>query len=613
MNAYLDIWASAIETRSTAGRGSSNKLNLYGIKKLRELILELAVRGQLVPQDPTDEPASVLLEKIATEKARLIKAGKLKKQAALPPIADDEKPFELPEGWEWVTLSQLGVFSGGKTPSKMKSEYWDGNIPWITPKDMKLATIYDSEDHVTLLAIDDGLSVVEPDSLLFVVRSGILRRTFPVAITKVESTVNQDLKVLNLFDKSIVSYLLLMMQGFEQYILQNLSKTGTTVESIKFDEFSTHYFILPPEAEQHRIVAKVNELMFLCDALEQAQESSINDHQRLVENLLAELTKTPSPQPLSRQAGEGLRKEEADTSCSPSPAQRERGLGGEGLPWQRIAAHFDTLFTTEHSIDQLKQTILQLAVMGKLVPQDPTDEPASVLLAKIAAEKARLVKAGKLKKEKPLPPIAEDEKPFELPPGWEWCRFGSLFISFSNGLYKPAKFYTDQGVPSLRMYNIQNGKIDFHDIRRVELSNDEVAQFKLEEGDLLINRVNSKELVGKTAIIPNYCEPLVFESMNMRAKPVTGLSCSSYLNLLMQSSVARETISVFAKEAIGQASINQSQVSSLQIPVPPLAEQQRIVAKVDELMTLCDQLKARIGDAQTTQLHLADALAEITV
>ena len=245
------------------------------IDTLKQTILQLAVMGKLVPQNPNDEPAAKLLERIAVEKAQLIKDKKIKKQKPLPELTNEEKPFELPNGWEWVTLSHIGLFTGGKTPSKANSQYWNGDIPWVTPKDMKVEEIFDSEDHVTRLAITDGLAEIDPESLLFVARSGILRRKFPVAITKSVCTVNQDLKVLSLIDKSIVDYTLLMMKGFEAYILKNLTKMGTTVESLRFDDFSKHYFIIPPLEEQYRIVAKVDELMALCDQL----KARLNDAQ----------------------------------------------------------------------------------------------------------------------------------------------------------------------------------------------------------------------------------------------------------------------------------------------------------------------------------------------
>ena len=251
--------------------------------------------------------------------------------------------------------------------------------------------------------------------------------------------------------------------------------------------------------------------------------------------------------------------------------------------------------------------------MGKLVPQDPNDEPASELLKRIQAEKAKLVVEGKIKKDKPLAEISDGEKPFDLPLGWEWVKFGSLIQSFSNGLYKPAKFYTDQGIISLRMFNIQDGNIDFNGAKRVEMTTIELKQFSLEAGDLLINRVNSKELVGKTALIPEFNEPLVYESMNMRARTFKGFIDPAYLNLYMKSTLVKEAIFSFAKEAISQASINQMQISLLSTPLPPYHEQYRIIAKVDEPMAICDHLKSRLTEANQLQQKLADVLVEQAV
>ncbi|HFW6262218.1 TPA: restriction endonuclease subunit S, partial [Salmonella enterica subsp. enterica serovar Java] len=473
---HIDTWTTAQQTRSTAGRGSSGKIDLYGIKKLRELILELAVRGKLVPQDPNDEPASVLLERIAAEKAELMKQGKIKKQKPLPEISEEEKPFELPVGWEWVTFSHLGHFFGGKTPSKMKDEYWGGTIPWVTPKDMKTNLIVDSEDKVTSLAIEDGLTKVSPGSILFVARSGILRRIFPVAITSIECTVNQDLKVLSPFLSEISYYIRLMMNGFERYIVENLTKTGTTVESLLFDDFISHPFMIPPFAEQNRILSTVKKLMSLCDQLEQHSLNSLDAHQQLVETLLTTLTDSQNADELAEN-------------------------------WARISEHFDTLFTTEASIDALKQTILQLAVMGKLVPQDPNDEPASELLKRIAQEKAQLVKDGKIKKQKPLPPISDKEKPFEVPEGWEWCKFGliSEFINGDRGSNYPNKNeYVVHGIPWINTGHIEkNGTLSITDMNFItEKKFNELRSGKIQSGDLVYCLRGAT--FGKTAFVKPY-------------------------------------------------------------------------------------------------------------
>jgi type I restriction enzyme S subunit len=355
--------------------------------------------------------------------------------------------------------------------------------------------------------------------------------------------------------------------------------TGSAQPQVTTTNLEPFIIAIPPLQEQLRISYKVNELMSLCDQLEQQSLTSLDAHQQLVETLLATLTDSQNAEELAEN-------------------------------WARISQHFDTLFTTGSSIDALKQTILQLAVMGKLVPQDPNDEPASELLKRIEQEKAQLVKDGKIKKQKPLPPINDEDKPFELPQGWEYCRFGSLFKSFTNGLYKQEKFYTDKGVISLRMYNIQDGTIDFKGTRRVEVSETELEQYKLEEGDLLINRVNSKELVGKTAIVPKFYEPLLFESMNVRAKPINKQVEARYLNLFMQSAYVKEMLLSYAKEAVGQASINQQQISNIVLPLPPVCEQRKIIEITNNLLVLISTLKSRLQSAQQTQLHLADALTD---
>ena len=228
-----------------------------GVARLRELILTLAVQGKLVAQDPKDEPASELLKQIRAEKDRLIAEGKIKRDKPLAGIGEDKLPCHLPKGWTWARLTELGEFCGGKTPSTQRATFWDGDIPWITPKDMKQLRLSSSEDKVTQLAVDDGLALVPIHSVLIVVRSGILRRAVPTAVNEVATTINQDLKALVLPYPEIATYVQLLIRGFESFILQNLTKIGTTVESIQFDAFAAHPFPLPPLAEQSRIVTRV--------------------------------------------------------------------------------------------------------------------------------------------------------------------------------------------------------------------------------------------------------------------------------------------------------------------------------------------------------------------
>ncbi|HFG1599390.1 TPA: restriction endonuclease subunit S [Vibrio cholerae] len=372
---HIDIWTSAVKTRSTSGRGSSKKLELYGVKKLRELILELAVRGKLVPQDSNDEPASVLLEKIAQEQTQLIKDQKIKKLKKLPNISKDELLFDLPNGWQWCRIGNLfNTIQSGGTPSKREPSYWEGNIPWASVKDLgKSLVLTDTQDHISEEGLIAGSKLANKGDILICTRMGLGK----IAIVSTPMAFNQDLKAVSLTKYVHTDFFL------NSYRTIKIKGTGTTVAGISQDQLLNYVFSLPPLQEQHRIVAKVDELMALCDQLEQQTEDSIEAHQVLVTTLLDTLTNSADADELMQN-------------------------------WARISEHFDTLFTTEESIDQLKQTILQLAVMGKLVPQDPSDEPASELLKRIAEEKAQLVKEKKIKKEKALPPISEDQKPFEL-------------------------------------------------------------------------------------------------------------------------------------------------------------------------------------------------------
>lgn len=581
---HIDTWTSALKTRSTAGRGSNGKIDLYGIKKLRELILELAVRGKLVPQDPNDEPASELLKRIAAEKAELVKQGKIKKQKPLPEISEDEKPFELPVGWECARLGNtVAIIRGITFPANEKHrEPSEGKIACLRTANIQDNIEWDDLLYVSKSFVKRSEQFAEKGDIVMSMansRELVGKVAYIYDIPTGEATFGGFLSVIRPYGVN-ASYLMSVLRSPNiKSILIDSSSQTTNIANISLEKLNPLVISVPPIGEQNRIVSKLEELMSLCDQLEQQSLASLDAHQQLVETLLATLTESQNAE------------EFADN-------------------WARISLHFDTLFTTEASIDALKQTILQLAVMGKLVSQDPNDEPASELLKRIEQERSQLVKEGKIKKQKPLPPINDEDKPFELPQGWEYCRFGSLFKSFTNGLYKQEKFYTDKGVISLRMYNIQDGTIDFKGTRRVEVSETELEQYKLEEGDLLINRVNSKELVGKTAIVPKFYEPLLFESMNVRAKPINKQVEARYLNLFMQSAYVKEMLLSYAKEAVGQASINQQQISNIVLPLPPVCEQRKIIEITNNLLVLISTLKSRLQSAQQTQLHLADALTD---
>lgn len=264
------------------------------IKKLRESILQLAVQGKLThhwrAKNPDTEHASELLKRIEVEKAQLIKEKKIKKEKALPEISAEEIPYELPKGWVWCRLKNLGIITGGGTPSKGNSNYWGGEIPWVSPKDMKSDFISDTQDKVTEEGVSNSSTKLIPiGSLLIVGRSGILKRTVPISINQVECTVNQDMKVIIPFLKELNIFIRLALMGMEKRLLKDFVKYGMTVHSLKYSEFEQMTFPLPPLQESEAIVEKVNTLMGLCDRLEQEIGQGTQELEQLMQSSLREV------------------------------------------------------------------------------------------------------------------------------------------------------------------------------------------------------------------------------------------------------------------------------------------------------------------------------------
>jgi type I restriction enzyme, S subunit len=581
---HIDVWTSAIKKRNATGRGSNKKNELTGIQKLRELILELAVRGKLVPQDASDEPASVLLEKIAAEKAQLIADKKIKKQKSLPVIKDEEKSFELPTGWEWSQLACITNFVNGYA---FKSKDFEDTGVGI----IKIGDIQDGQvATVTMSRVPQEVVDLIGDD--FQVQKGDLLIAMSGATTgKLGFNTSDEIFYLNQRVGKIQSFGVLLEYLYfplTTKIAENLSKAiGSAIPNISTTQINEIVIALPPLAEQHRIVAKVDELMVLCDQLEQQTEQSLTAHQTLVEVLLASLTNGTS--------ADDDNKEDFQTS------------------WQRIAEHFDVLFTTEASIEQLKQTILQLAVMGKLVPQNPNDEPASVLLDKIAEEKTQLIADKKIKKQKPLPTITDEERPFELPNSWQWCNLEDTALTSEAG-WSPrclptARENNEWGV--LKVSAVTWGTFNPNENKELPSGLEPRPQYEVHTGDFLISRANTAELVARAVIVPAGAPRKLMMSDKIIRFVLSNRVKGSFISLVNNSRFSR---AYYAEVAGGTSSsmknVSREQIRRLIVALPPLAEQHRIVAKVDELMALCEQLKARLSDAQTTQLHLADAVVE---
>ena len=577
---HMETWTSALQTRSTAGRGSSGKIDLYGIKKLRELILELAVRGKLVPQDPNDEPASELLKRIAAEKAELVKQGKIKKQKPLPEISEEEKPFELPEGWEWARINDIASFTNGY--AFKSSEFQNSGVGIVKIGDIDSSGFistagmsYVSEKKINVLPEEMR---VNPGDMV-IAMSGATTGKLGFNKTKSTFLLNQRVGKIVTYsvDKEFIYHYL------STRIEENLSiSLGSAIPNISTAQINNIIIPIPPSDEQVKIIARVKLLISLCDQLEQQSLTSLDAHQQLVETLLGTLTDSQNAEELAEN-------------------------------WARISEHFDTLFTTEASVDTLKQTILQLAVMGKLVPQDPNDEPASELLKRIAQEKAQLVKEGKIKKQKPLPPISDEEKPFELPEGWEWCKFGltSEFINGDRGSNYPNKNeYVSQGIPWINTGHIEkNGTLTVTEMNFItEGKFNELRSGKIQKGDLVYCLRGAT--FGKTAFVIPYETGAIASSLMIIRPFITEMG--GYIYNYLTSPFGRSQIYRFDNGS-AQPNLSANSVMLYSFPCPPLTEQYRIFSQVGLLHELCDKLKTRIKTAQQTQLHLADALTDAAI
>jgi type I restriction enzyme, S subunit len=583
---HIDIWTAADkEKKSGRGRSANGADAVYGIKKLRELILELAVRGKLVSQDESDEPASELFKRIHAEKVMLIAGGVIKNDKPLPPVTEDEAMFKIPKEWSWIRLGDVcSYIQRGKGPA-----YSDNSeFPVISQKCVRWAGLDFSQarfiEPSSLSRYEDIRLLRGGDLLWNSTGTGTIGRACIVQLSAQKQILVADSHV------TVVRPIILSSEFLWRWIqsppvqskIEDAASGTTNQIELNTSTVVAHLCPLPPLAEQHRIVTKVDELMALCDQLEARHTSAVDAHEKLVSHLLSTLT---------------------DSHNAEDFAAR----------WQRIAAYFDTLFTTEASIDALKQTLLQLAVMGKLVPQNLHDEPATELLERIQAEKAKLVKDGKIKKEKPLSAITAEEKPFNLPAIWEWARIGDLVQNTDYGLSEQT-FDLLQGVPVLKMGDIQNGKVTLGGQKKVRPDVEGLPALYLETGDLLYNRTNSAELVGKTGIYEGPAACFTFASYLIRIRCIDRLTSPVYLNLVMNSPLFRETqVIPHIKQQCGQANINGTIMKNMLVSVPPFEEQKRIIKKVDDLMVLCDQLKSRVTAVSQLQKKLADALVEQAV
>ena len=481
-------------------------------KKLRQKILDLAIHGKLVPQDPNDEPASVLLERIKAEKERLIKEGKIKKSKKSVKTSDtphyENVPFEVPEGWVWCKLEDIVSFGGGKTPSMDNKEYWDnGKHLWVTSKDMKCSHITNSLMKITEKALE-GMTLYKKGTLLVVTRSGILRHTLPLSILEKPATVNQDLKAISPHIQELSEYLYVIIKANEHIILKEYHKDGTTVDSIDFDKFRCLPIPLAPIAEQKRIITTAKNWFSLIDQIEQGT---------------ADLQTT---------------------------------------------------------IKQTKSKILDLAIHGKLVPQDPNDEPAIELLKRINPD---------------FTPCDNGHYPFDVPNEWKWCKMNDLCSFLSRG--KSPKYSEDDKTYPVfaQKCNLKEGGISLEQAKFLDPStiNKWDSKYKLQTGDVLVNSTGTGT-VGRTRLFDESClgkYPFVVPDSHVSVVRTYEEINSEYVFAYMSSQLIQQYIEDNLAGSTNQKELYIGVLENLYFPLPPIKEQQRIVQKIEKLFSILDNIQ----------------------
>jgi type I restriction enzyme, S subunit len=541
-----------------------------GIKKLRELILTLAMQGKLVPQDPNDEPASQLLRSIEIEKKRLVKEGKIKQPKPLPEINLEELPYDLPKSWEWVRLGKIGelnprnicdddkdagfvpmplIFAEYRSVHKFESKKW--------------AEIKKGYTHFA-----DGDVAVAKITPCFENRKSCVFNGLPNGI----GSGTTELHIFRNTFKAIDPEYLLAYFKNPKYISSGISKmTGSAGQKrVPTDFFTSNPFPLPPLEEQRRIVAKIDQLMARCDELEKLR---IDRSQRLLTVHTAALDRLLT----------------AEDSSEFSTA------------WSFITQHFGELYSVKENLVELRKTILQLAVMGKLVRQDPNDEPVDRLLARIFIEKKQL--NLKKSKESQLQPLE-----YNIPKHWKWQCLDSILVSGPTNGFSPQAVDYETPVRSLTLSATTSGKFkgEYSKFIANEIQPD--SNLWLRDGDILVQRGNTFEYVGVSAVYRGEPNCFIYPDLMMKLRVSSEID-TNFIYLVMSSEPCRNFLRSRASGTSGtMPKINQTTLKSLPIPLPPLAEQGRIVEKIDRLMGMCDRLEESIESGKGKQTDLLNAL-----
>ncbi len=555
---------------------SDRLLNFYdrisdaedAIPRLRRFVLDLAVRGKLMEQVAADEPAVALLKRIPKKKAKGGKQDNSSRSGSFP--------FTLPIGWSWTTLAEIST----------RLHYGYTASADATLKDVRLLRITDIQDsHVNWetvpgCAIDKKSLpnyLLEVGDILIARTGGTIGKTFLVSEVPLKAVFASYLIRVTPSRELLDQYIKMFCETGVYWDQLRDGSRGGGQPNVNGKTLGKVSIPLPPLAEQHRIVAKIYELMALCDQLEQARAGREAVRDRLTTASLARLT---AP----------------DTDAETFQSHARFALQS-----------FPTLTTRPDQIKTLRQTILNLAVRGKLVAQHPTDEPASELLKRIANERIA-GKAPRKSKRKDLQDAEEAADNETVPHGWVWARLRDVAIEMRYGTSVKCD-YEIEGVPVLRIPNVSGGRISLDDMKLGSLSPKAVADLSLQAGDLLMIRSNgSLDIVGRAAVVTPEAFGMSFAGYLVRLRTDPSTIDPNYVWLAMNSSEVRDQIERPIRSAVGLKNVNLTEFGALAFRLPPLGEQHRIAAKVDALMALCDQLDGSLTTTAATRSKLLEAL-----
>jgi type I restriction enzyme, S subunit len=553
------------------------------IPRLRRLVLDLAVRGKLVEQDASDEPAAELLKRMVSERNARVKSGQIRKGKPNDPI--DAAPWDAPSGWVWLPLGDTGnIFIGNSinAVTRERLEKTNAGHPFTATKDVGYGLDPINYDNGLLVSTsDESFKVARAQSILICAEGGSAGRK--IGITDREICFGNKLLANETWSGVSPRYVLFVYQSsffYEQFAKQ---MTGI-ISGISINKFQQLPFPLPPLAEQRRIVAKVDELMALCDQLELARAGREATRDRLTTASLARLT---AP----------------DTDAEAFESHARFALQS-----------LRTLTTRPDQIKTLRQTILNLAVRGKLVEQEASDEPAAALQNELRKSKEDLLKSRTIRNQKVTTTPIDAEVTFEIPKLWKWVRLGELVSLLGGYAYKSATYVPKEGNQIIRLGNVKNDEV-LHYQRPAYISNEiarQTADFEILKDDILVTMTGTK---GKRDFVftarvkdSDLTQGRLFLNQRVGAIRPFNSDIVPLINLFLKSDILLDWIFETATGTANQANIGVSSILDLPFPLPPLAEQHRIVAKVDALMALCDQLEASLTTTATTRARLLEAL-----